>query len=310
MEIEVPELRGLGSHLLLARAERGLSQAELANRCALTQTQISYFELGRRPPTLSQFLRIARALDVPIQRLLSGSDRPRGGLEDLAVELRRLGINDLWVQGATVPGAFRRPEEVLALAVSGHEPDPRVIEAVPAALAWNEINATLLRAHGIVTKTILRLAWLADVALAIERQKGFPGGCRKEPLERFLRGVEAVHRRHPRATWDGLGKPTPTPPASPLWKRWMINYDASLDGFEARARHLVDLRDRPAGRPRTRRVNVGVVIAPGRGRRAVVASKPEPRRAGKRAATTPEGAAVTEPAGVVREPGREDGGGR
>jgi transcriptional regulator with XRE-family HTH domain len=247
----VLELEDLGIRILRARMERGLSQAELAERCALTQTQISYFEVGRRQPTLAQFFQISRALDVPLQRLLSGSDRPEGGLKGIASELRNLGIEDLWVQGASVPGAFRRPEEVITLALSDREPDPRIIEAIPALLAWNEINPILLRAYGIVTKTTVRLAWLADVALAIERQKGFPGGCRKEPLERFLKAIFKLPRE--RADWDSLGKPMSHPPISPLWKRWKINYDASLDQFEARARHLISLRARPEGRVRARR---------------------------------------------------------
>jgi transcriptional regulator with XRE-family HTH domain len=211
----------------------------LARRCSLTQRYISYIEAGQRRTTLSQLLRIARALDVSVQRLLAGSDRPGEDLKDLAVELRRLGVNDLWVRGETVPGAFRRPEEVIALAVSGREPDPRVVEAIPAALAWNEINPTLLRAYGVVTRTVFRLAWLADVALAIERHRGFPGGCRKGPLERFVKVADALKRVRGRAaertTWDDLGRPSVSPPASPVWKRWKISYGAGLDGFEARA---------------------------------------------------------------------------
>ena len=122
---ELPELRDLGSFLTAARLEdRRLSQAELAARCALSQTQVSYFEVGQRWPTLSQILRIASALDVSIQRLMTGSDRPGIQLSDIAIELRHLGIADLWVKDAAVPGAFRPAEEVIALAVSGQEPAP------------------------------------------------------------------------------------------------------------------------------------------------------------------------------------------
>ena len=60
---ESRELEKMGSFLSIARLERGLSQAELAARCVLSQAQISYFEVGQRRPTLDQFLRIAKALD-------------------------------------------------------------------------------------------------------------------------------------------------------------------------------------------------------------------------------------------------------
>jgi transcriptional regulator with XRE-family HTH domain len=239
-----PELQKLGQYLATARLERGLSQFELAERCGLAQTQISYFESGRRRLALDQFLRVARALDVSLQKLLSGEDRPGTELRDIAVELRHLGIVDIRVQGALIPGAFRRAEEVIALSVAAPEPDPRIIEAIPAVLAWNEIDPVLLRAFGVSkgTRTLWRIAWLADVALAVDRQAGFPGGCKKEALDRFTRIVRRPSLE--RKTWDSLGRPTQALPKSPIWKRWRINYEAKLAEFEARAKHLNELRAR------------------------------------------------------------------
>ncbi len=252
---ESTELRELGSSLAAARLERGLSQAELAARCTLSQAQVSYFEVGQRRPTLDQLLRIARALDAPIQRLITGSDRPGTGLCEIALELRNLGLVNLWVKDASVPGAFRRGEEVIALAVSGYEPDPRIIEAIPAALAWNEIDPDLLRAYSLTTttgpRTARRLAWLADIALAIDRRGGFPGGCRRESLDRFIQIIGAT-ASDPDA-WDHLGRPTARPPTSPIWKRWRISYEADLGRFAQRAQHLAELRRRPDA-PRLNRV--------------------------------------------------------
>ena len=246
------ELGDLGSHLSRARLERRLSQAELAARCALSQTQISYFELGQRRPTLDQLVRIAKALDYSIEGLIAGVNRPGNELRHMAVELRSLGIADLWVKDAVVPGAFRRAEELIALAVGGGEPDPRIVEAIPAVLAWNEIDPIVLRAHGLAARprTTRRLAWLADIALAIDRRGGFPGGCRKRPLERFTRIIPAA-AAGPDA-WDSLGRPMAKRPTSPIWKRWRINYDADLARFEQRARHLDELRRRPGDRRASR----------------------------------------------------------
>jgi transcriptional regulator with XRE-family HTH domain len=239
---ESSELEDLGSHLSRARLERGLSQAELAGRCALAQAQISYFELGRRRPTLDQLVRIAKALDYSLAGLIGGSNRPGRELRHMAVELRSLGIADLWVKDAVIPGTFRRAEELSALVVGGEEPDPRIVEAMPAVLAWNEFDPILLRAHGLATRprTVRRLAWLADIALAIDRRGGFPGGCRKRPLERFTR---IIPRAAPELdAWDSLGRPMAKLPTSPIWKRWRINYDADLVRFEQRARDLDELR--------------------------------------------------------------------
>jgi transcriptional regulator with XRE-family HTH domain len=256
------ELRNLGSHLSGIRIEQGLSQAELAARCALSQAQISYFELGRRRPTLDQLLRIAKALDSSIGGLLVGSDRPGIEPRHLAVELRCLGVADLWVKDAVVPGAFRRAEELIALVVGGEEPDPRIVEAIPAVLAWNQIDPILLRAYSLATRprTTRRLAWLADIALAIDRRGGFPGGCRTRSLERFTRIVRASTTR--RDAWDNLVRPMANLPTSPIWRRWRIRYDADLARFEQRARHLDELRRRPrdyqAGRSPRRRASGGL----------------------------------------------------
>jgi hypothetical protein len=166
-------------------------------------------------------------------------------LREIAVELRHLGVLDLWVKGVVVPCAFRRAEELIALVVSGEEPGPRLVEAIPAVLAWNEIDPILLQAYGLTghPRTCRRLAWLADVALAIDRQGGFPGGCRTGSLARFTRMIASLSPEM--EVWDSLGRPMSKPPTSPLWKRWRINYDAALDEFAERARHLDELRNRP-----------------------------------------------------------------
>jgi len=188
---ESPELQNLGPSLILARHERRLSQAELAALCGLSQAQVSYFEVGQRRPTVDQLLQIARALGCSVQKLLTGSDRPGSRLSDIALELRKMGLVDLWVREPIVPGAFRASEEVIALAVSGSEPDPRIVEAMPALLAWNETSPSLLRAYGMQSRpsAVRRLAWLADISLAIENRGGFPGGCRRDLLARFLKKV-------------------------------------------------------------------------------------------------------------------------
>lgn len=243
---EVAELEKLGLYVRAARIERGLSQSELADRSELLQTQISYFEAGARLPSLDQLLRIARSLSVSMQKLLAGSERPGSDLRDIAIELQYLGVVDLWVKGARVPGAFRRPEELMALVLASEEPDPRILEAVPAILAWNEFDPILLEAFGRTngTRTCRRLAWLADVALAIEKHGGFPGRCRKEALARFTQLVALPDTG--KDVWDGLGRPSVILPSSPLWRRWRIRYDASLDQFRERAELLDQLRQQPS----------------------------------------------------------------
>jgi transcriptional regulator with XRE-family HTH domain len=225
-------------NLASARTQLGLSQAELGARSGLQRQQINYFETGARLPSLAQLLRIARALDLPLQWFLSGSARPGLGTCEIAIELRSLGLIDLWVKAPLVPGAFRRPEEIVTAAVAGKEPQARIVEGVPALLAWNRWHGNLLWGFARSTGTGYRVAWLADVALTIERMGGFPGGCPgKDDLAAFVKRVP----KPPLHRWDDLGRAAHEPPASPVWKRWRIRYPADLATFRARAESLVSL---------------------------------------------------------------------
>ena len=48
------------------RAERGLSQRELAELCGTTQSAIARLERGGRPPRIDTLLRIAEALECEL----------------------------------------------------------------------------------------------------------------------------------------------------------------------------------------------------------------------------------------------------
>jgi transcriptional regulator with XRE-family HTH domain len=58
------------------RRERDLSQYELAQLCATTQSAIARLERGARPPRLDTLLRIANALDCELVVKLRPRTRP------------------------------------------------------------------------------------------------------------------------------------------------------------------------------------------------------------------------------------------
>lgn len=185
-------------------------------------------------------LKLASVLEVSLQWFLSGTNWGGDELRDVAFQLRELGIVDLHVEKARVPGAFRRNEEVVALALAGVSPPARIIEAMPAVLAWNTWNTFLLRtfSRGQGRQVEARIGWLADIALTIHESQGFPGGC---PAQRVLE----TYREHvsPTGTIDNFqySDVTNLPPVS---RRWMMHYPAPLSAFRARAEHLVELRER------------------------------------------------------------------
>src|SRR5688572_13972 len=65
MADEMRELLAAASPLAFWRRKRGLTQAALSQTAGITQNYLSDLETGRREGSPSQWLKIARALDVP-----------------------------------------------------------------------------------------------------------------------------------------------------------------------------------------------------------------------------------------------------
>jgi putative transcriptional regulator len=67
----------LANHLRVVRAERDLSQGELAHLAGVSRQTISSIETGQYCPSALLAFRLARELDVPVDRLfwLEGGNR-------------------------------------------------------------------------------------------------------------------------------------------------------------------------------------------------------------------------------------------
>lgn len=64
--------RAFGRNLVTARRRAGFSQEALATRCLLHRTEIGNIENGRRIPRVDTMVRLAGALEVKAEVLLSG----------------------------------------------------------------------------------------------------------------------------------------------------------------------------------------------------------------------------------------------
>lgn len=256
MRGDIPaELEQVGQHVMAGRIRyAGLTQQELSARTGIAQPEISKIESGRRLPTLAQLFRIAGVLGLPVQFFVSGCSTPGEEGRDLLFELSGLGIVDLVTTDARVPGAFRAKESVVALAIAGDQPDPRIVEAIPAVLAWNAWNKHLLLAEcrQFGKDPLRRIAWLSDIALTIDRAHGFPGGIAdRRSLSGVIRAVGPIRGRTKEASGgrregagdpDSLGYPGDESVLPPVSRRWGVTYGASLEQFRGRAVRLQELR--------------------------------------------------------------------
>jgi len=65
-----PTPRQLGMRLKRLREEKGVSQADLAKKAKLTREHVNRLEAGRHGPTMVVLQRLAKALGVPVAKLL------------------------------------------------------------------------------------------------------------------------------------------------------------------------------------------------------------------------------------------------
>lgn len=221
----------IGANLNAARSYAKLTQAALARRTGISRTQIVKMEAGQTIPQLDEAVLLADTLHIPIQQFLSGKTRPAANLKGIAHELYELGIRDLVVSDAAVPGAFRRPEQVICLALRGDRPEIRILEAMPYVLSRHRLNVKLTLAFADLydPRVKTRIAWLSDVTLTIARK----GTLSVAPdVEQSLERITASVKK-PKVP-DGLGHPSEGP-LSPVWRRWNITYAGTLKSFAERS---------------------------------------------------------------------------
>ena len=58
-----------GLHIAAKRKAMGISQEELAFRCGVHRTYIGAIERGEKSPTLTTIEKIAKGLDIPLDKL-------------------------------------------------------------------------------------------------------------------------------------------------------------------------------------------------------------------------------------------------
>jgi transcriptional regulator with XRE-family HTH domain len=77
MPIRSPDHAAFGQAVRTLRSERGFSQETLAFACDLDRTYISGIERGERNPSLTNILKIAKALSVRPADLFARAERAR-----------------------------------------------------------------------------------------------------------------------------------------------------------------------------------------------------------------------------------------
>src|SRR5690349_587680 len=99
-------------HLRTLRQEAGLSRAGLARRAGVPVTTLRNWENGRGFPALPAFVRLAKALGVPPERLAEGVDDPAEQGAEFArgeTSSTRATRDRPAVVGPPLPGVNERP---------------------------------------------------------------------------------------------------------------------------------------------------------------------------------------------------------
>jgi transcriptional regulator with XRE-family HTH domain len=78
MPTHPPDLSALGEAVRAIRADKGISQAQLAEATGLQQTWISHVERGRRNPSWNNVVRLAEGLSVSVAELAARAEACAG----------------------------------------------------------------------------------------------------------------------------------------------------------------------------------------------------------------------------------------
>jgi transcriptional regulator with XRE-family HTH domain len=76
MPAPLPDQAALGRAVQAIRAERGISQVQLAEASGFRQSWISNVEHGRRNPSWNNVVRLAAGLGVPTSTLVKRAEAP------------------------------------------------------------------------------------------------------------------------------------------------------------------------------------------------------------------------------------------
>jgi len=131
--------KGIGKNIRDLRLERGLSQEALAGLCNFSNTTLSAYENSRKIPNLTTVARIAKHLNVDIERLYYG-DENSSFINTESDEGKKIvnSIYLLWSLG--VVNYFENPEAVLP--IYGRTEDNNLIGSF---LSINEFRTPIKR---------------------------------------------------------------------------------------------------------------------------------------------------------------------
>jgi transcriptional regulator with XRE-family HTH domain len=102
MEIAFDEKTIFARQLAKIRIYIGIEQAELARRCNIPPSVISHYESGRREPSIENYRKIVRALNVPSDALL---------FENMSVEnVSKLQVAKIRASNSRLRGCIREWE--------------------------------------------------------------------------------------------------------------------------------------------------------------------------------------------------------
>lgn len=109
-DIEAQEALGVASALIKARADRGLTQADLAEQSGVSRSAIKGYETGRNMPGSRELRALCTVLRVSPSMLLFGSEQP-------------FGESHGWPWGQPIPDIIKANKMALALLADLLAPD-------------------------------------------------------------------------------------------------------------------------------------------------------------------------------------------
>jgi transcriptional regulator with XRE-family HTH domain len=155
----------IAGHVRTARRTRGWTQADLARRLGVAQSQISGIEAGRRSLLAEQLVVLLEAFNAPLTAFVPSIAADPD--QELQNALARHGAHHLIESESTVPDERRDhvPRIVRTVLAGG---DPRQVTALAPVLVQNAVTLNLKRVQLELADVGLerRLPWLVENTIA------------------------------------------------------------------------------------------------------------------------------------------------
>ncbi len=174
--------------LVWARSKRGISQQQLAEASEIAPAQISRYEAGRAMPRPQIIAKLATALSIDFEWLLSGRGAPSGDLPSYLGKPDQTGWAQIWIPSELF-GQLKRSADLnkrpLEVEAAIRLKRSLSTEAVPGSVGMQELHSRVEELQRLIQSTMKSDRALAGEEDELSAEGGLIGGAQQTEMDGY-----------------------------------------------------------------------------------------------------------------------------